>query len=48
MCKRYKKGAYLIQMFYDVQRWALWPKDLYLQQVLKKQAKQEYNDNIKG
>ena len=48
MCKRDKKGTYLIQMFDDVHRWALLPKDLHLQQVPNKQAEQEYSDNIKG
>jgi len=48
MCKGDKKEAYLIQTFDDVHRWELRPKTLYLQQVLNKQAKQEYNDYIIG
>ena len=48
MCKRDKKEAYLVQTFDDVHRWALWPKALYLQQILNKQAKQAYNDDITG
>jgi len=48
MFKRDKKEAYLVQMFDDVHRWALWPKAIYLQQVLNKQEKKAYDDNIKG
>jgi len=48
MCKISKKDDYLIQTFDDVHHWALWPKSLYLQQVLNKQAEQAYSDNIKG
>ena len=48
MCKRGKKEAYLIQTFDDVHHWALRPKTLYLQQVLNKQAKQAYSDNMKA
>ena len=48
MCKGAKKEAYLVQTFDDVRRWALPPKTLYLQQVLNKQAKQAYTDNIIG
>jgi len=48
MWKGGTKEAYLVQMFDDVHRWALRPKTLYLQQVLNKQAKQSYNDNITG
>ena len=46
--KQDNKGAYLIHMFDEVHRWALWPKAMYLQQVLNKQAQQEYGGNIKG
>jgi hypothetical protein len=48
LCKGDKKKAYLVQTFDDVRRWAPRPKTLYLQQVLNKQAKQAYNDNIIG
>ena len=48
MCKGDKKEAYLVQMFDEDHRWALWPKAIYLQQVLNKQAKQAYGDDIKG
>jgi len=47
MWKGGKKEAYLVEMF-DVHHWALWPKTLYLQQVLNKKAKQPYSDNITG
>jgi hypothetical protein len=48
MLKWDNKSTYLVHMFDDVHRWALWPKYLYLQQFLNKQAKQAYSDNIKG
>jgi hypothetical protein len=48
MYKGGKKEAYLIQTFDDVHRSTLRPKALYLQQVLKKQEKQAYSDNIIG
>ena len=48
ICKWDKKEAYLIQMFDEVHHWALEPKAIYLQLVLKKQAMQAYGDNVKG
>ena len=38
ICEWDKKEAYLIQMFDEFHCWALRPKVIYLQQVLKKQA----------
>jgi len=46
--KRDNKEAYLFPTFEDVHCWALRLKALYLRQVLKKQAEQEYGDNITG